>query len=157
MITCAIAESGLPIKQVVVGRDRGDLKIIVDVAERFRIPLTYKNIITEKEKHELIKNSLCIVYPQYTEYVGGLSPWEGMMIGKPTVCSNFKVLYDLFTDKIDYFERDTVKSLAAALTDIYENDYNKDRLQVASNYAYYDACFENMAARLINIFDKMTK
>ena len=157
MITCAIAESGLPIKQIVVGRDRGDLDIITQVAERFRIPLTYKNIITEEEKHELIKNSLCIAYPQYTEYVGGLSPWEGMMIGKPTVCSDFKVLKDLFGDKITYFDRKKVVALSEVLTKIYKEDYDKDTLQKASDFAYYDACFENMAARLLNVFDKMVR
>ena len=157
MITKALALVDRPIKQMVVGRDRGDLATIQKVAEENNIQVIYKDMVSEKEKYELIKNSLCLAYPQYTEYIGGLSPWEGMMIGKPTICSDFNVLKDLFKDKIDYFNRNSAQELADKITEIYDKEYDEERLKKASEYAYEDACFETMAKKLINVFERMKK
>jgi glycosyltransferase involved in cell wall biosynthesis len=155
MITKALALVDRPIKQIVIGRDRGDLAKIKKIAEENKVEVIYKDMVSEKEKFELIRDSLCLAYPQNTEYIGGLSPWEGMMIGKPTVCTDFKVLKDLFKDNIDYFDKNSVQAFADKLTEIYDNVYAKEKLKRASEYAYEDASFKTMASKLIHVFKKM--
>ena len=155
MITKALALVDRPIKQIVVGRDRGDLANINRIAIENNIHVIYKDMVSEKDKYELIKNSLCLAYPQQTEYIGGLSPWEGMMIGKPTICTDYKVLKDLFKEHIDYFDRSSIQALADKITEIYDNVYDKNKLAAASSYAYEDAVFETMAKKLINVFERM--
>lgn len=155
MITRALALTDRPIKQVVIGRDRGDLQIISALAKEHRVKVEYKDMVSEQEKYQLIRDSLCLAYPQQTEYIGGLSPWEGMMIGKPTICTDYKVLKDLFKDHIDYFDRSSILALADKIEEIYDNNYDKNKLVAASTYAYKDATFDTMASKLIKVFERM--
>lgn len=155
MITQALALVDRPIKQLVIGRDRGDLHRIQKTAKDNNILVYYLEMATEQQKHEYIKNSLCLVYPQQTEYIGGLSPWEGMMIGKPVICTDYKVLKDLFKDNVEYFDRNSVQALADKITEIYDNKYDEKKLIKSSSYAYKDATFETMAKKLISVFKKM--
>lgn len=157
MITRAIGLIDRPIKQVVIGRDNGDLATIMKIAKIDGTKIIYKDTVSEEEKFELIKNSLCVVYPQQTEYIGGLNPWEGMMFGKPVLCTDYKILRDLYKDHIDYFDRASTWALADKITKIYDNKYNKDKLAVASTYAYKDASFKTMARKLLYIFHLMRK
>ena len=157
MITKALALIGRPIKQVVIGRDNGDKQIITKIALENDIEVKFKNNVTEQEKYELIKNSLCVVYPQLSEYLGGLNPWEGMMISKPVICTDYKILKSLFKNHIDYFDRTSVQALADKITEIYDNDYNKEKLEKASNYAYEYATFKTMANKLNKVLEKMKK
>ena len=153
IITKALATMEKPLKQVVIGRDRGDLANIMKIAKEYNIEVIYKAVVTEEEKFELIKNSFCLVYPQLSEYIGGLSPWEGMFIGKPTLVSDYKVLRDMFSEHAIYFDPTSPESLASA----FNNAYDKSGLVRANEYANKEATFKNMAERMIKIFDKMVK
>lgn len=154
LITRALARLNLPIKQVVIGRDNGDLKVIKDIAERNGVEVIYKEMVTEEEKYELIKNSLCLVYPQKSAYIGGLSPWEGMIIGKPTIVSDYKVLRDLFGDEIIYVDSEDSEELAKEIAYLYAKDKDDIFLEYQSNKALREASFEKMAKKLLKVFEK---
>lgn len=157
MITKALTLMDKPIKQIVIGRDRGDKQVILQIAKDYDIDVEFKDKITEQEKCELIRDSLCLVYPQQTEYIGGLAPWEGMMIGKPIICTDYKILKDLFKNNIEYFDKTSIRALTDKITEIYDNDYNLNKLTKASTYAYQDATFETMASKLNKVLEKMIK
>ena len=157
MITRALTLIDRPIKQVVIGRDRGDKLTIENIAKENNIEVIFKNSIPEDEKAQLIRDSLCVVYPQQTEYIGGLNPWEGMMIGKPVLCTDYDILKDLYENGVTYFDKTSAEALADEITKIYDNEYDKDRLREISDFAYYKACYENMAVRILDVFDKMVK
>jgi len=69
MITKALALLDYPIKQVVIGRDNGDLKNILTIGKENNVEIIYKNMVSEEEKYELIKNSSCLIYPQLSDYI----------------------------------------------------------------------------------------
>jgi glycosyltransferase involved in cell wall biosynthesis len=153
IITKALATMDKPLKQVVIGRDRGDLANIMKIAKEHNIEVIYKDMVTEEEKFELIKNSYCLVYPQLSEYIGGLSPWEGMFIGKPTLVSDYKVLRDMFEDNVTYFDPTSPESLASAFNSVYV----KSGLIRANEFANEHAVFKTMANKMLKIFETMVK
>jgi glycosyltransferase involved in cell wall biosynthesis len=158
MITKALALLDRPVKQVVIGRDRGDLQKIKDIAKENNIELlTFIDTVTEEQKYQLIRDSSCLVYPQLSAYIGGLSPWEGMVIGKPTIVSDYKVLRDLFKEHVIYFNPESVEDLAEkiAFACNLNLDKAKDKLVAASDYALEEASFDLMADKLIKVFDRM--
>lgn len=153
LITRALGRLDNPVKQVVIGRDNGDLQVIRDIAKRNNVEVIYKSMVSEEEKYELIKNSLCLVYPQSSEYIGGLSPWESMIIGKPTIVSNYKVLHDLFGDGVDYVDDKDSRELAEKIA-FYANKKNDDNhLELVSDYALDEASFKKMASKLLAVFE----
>jgi len=155
MITKALSLIDKPIKQIVIGRDNGDKQNIERISKENNIEVEFKNNIPEKEKLELIKNSLCVVYPQQTEYIGGLNPWEDMMIGKPVICTDYKILKDLYKENIYYFDRTSVKELSNKITEIYDNKYDEEKLIKANEYAYKDASFDTMSNKFILVLKKI--
>lgn len=157
MITRALAMTDRPIKQVVIGRDKGDLMVINKIAKEHKVEVIYKGMVSEKEKYELIRDSLCLIYPQTTKYIGGLSPWEGMMIGKPTIVTECRVLRELFGDDIEYVDTTIPAPLYRAINKIYDNKYNEDKINKASEYANKEASFKTMATKLLSAFERMKK
>jgi hypothetical protein len=157
MITKALSYLDKPVKQVVIGRDNGDLATIMSIAKENGVEVIYKSMVPEEEKYELIKNSCCLIYPQLSEYIGGLSPWEGMVIGKLTIVSDYKVLKDLFKDNVMYFDHTSIESLAEkiALASNIRLDKIQKSLLKANSYAREEASFKNMATKLLKVFERM--
>ena len=106
-------------KYVAVGIDQGELEYIKRLCELHNIEFVHYDNVTEKKKFELIRDSAMMVYPQNTEFIGGLSPWEGMFVGKPVVVSRLKVLSDLYKENAVYFENDNSLSLAKEISFLY--------------------------------------
>jgi len=154
LITRALAKIDLPIKQIVIGRDNGDLKTIKDMAEKNNVEVIHYEMVSEEEKYELIKNSLCLVYPQKSAYIGGLSPWESMIIGKPTIVSDYKVLRDLFGDEIIYVDSEDSEELAKEITYLYGRKQINLFLEHQSDKALREASFEKMSSKLLEVFEK---
>jgi hypothetical protein len=158
LITRALSRLNLPLKQVVIGRDNGDLKEIKKIAENNNIEVIHKEMVTEEEKYELIKNSLCLVYPQKSAYIGGLSPWEGMIIGKSTIVSDYKVLHDMFGEHAIYVDPDNEEDLAKEIAFIYA-EKRVSNLKMLQHYlhALDSANFKDMAKGLLKVFEKNIK
>ena len=160
-ITHALSSLDIPLKQVVVGRDRGDLKYIKYIGENFNVPVIHYENVSEEEKYELIKNSAVVIYPQESEYIGGLNPWEGMYVGKPVICRDYKVLKDLYGEHagVQYVKPHNHKALANKILEIYytrkyDVPFNVEQM---AERAKNEASFEVMAERMIKVFNKMVR
>ena len=155
-ITRALALLKNPPTQMVIGRDRGDLKNILSTAKKHGIKVLYKETVSEEEKYELIKRASMLIYPQETKFIGGLSPWEGMFVGKQTIVKDYKVLRELYGDNVHYVNTMDDKSLADKILEIqnYKKEYllNPDEF---SEFAEQEASFKTMASKMLKIFKEM--
>ena len=154
----AFALSLLPYKlgYIAIGRDRGELAMIKAICKDNNIPFTHYEMLSEKDKFEIIKNSSMLIYPQNTEYIAGLSPLEGMYCGKPVISNDFKVLRDLYGNNSAYYDN-TPENLAITINQIYQTDtqYLKHRLSTANTYVKEIATFDIMAKQLIKLMEKV--
>ena len=158
MIVKSLSILDTKLKYIAVGRDSGNATEIKELCEENDIPFEHKPLVTEKEKFELIKKCNMLIYPQNTEYIGGLSPFEGMYVGKPVLTGNFKILKDLYKDVPFYFEmgvRDLAKNIA------FVNSIDREKIQNTLNNGIKltkeTVTFKLMAERLLNVFKYMVK
>ncbi len=147
-----------PKKYIAVGRDGGELAIIKRKCEQYGIEFTHYANVTEQEKYELIKNCAALVYPQKTEYIGGLSPFEGLYVGKPVIVPELKVLTDLYGPYPHYFENMNAADLARQLSFAINMDKEIVNLRyMGSDHAEKFADYEQMAEGLLKIMERMKK
>jgi len=161
-ITIALAPLNVPLKQVVVGRDRGDLENIKYISNQHSVEIEHYENVTENEKYELIKNSAMVIYPQRSEYIGGLNPWEAMYVGKPVICYDYKVLKDLYgNDGVQYVDKNAGNGLSRKILEVYylKEEFKDEafRLNENAEYAADEASFKTMAERMELVFQKMVR
>ena len=144
---------------VCIGRDRGELNIIKKICEENNINFKHYESISENKKYELIKNSSMLIYPQQTQYIGGLSPFEGMYCGKPILVSDYPILRDLYLNFASYFDSSSAEALAQKISYTHglKRDLLKPFLEHANKHAKKIASFENMATLMIKQFEKVIK
>ncbi len=139
----------LKMRQVVVGKSQGDVEPIMVIANKYGLKAIHATQVTEKQKFDLIKYASALVYPQNTEYIGGLSPFEAMFIGTPVVCYDYNILKSLYGEHAIYANKDIpdtyTHALAYALT--VDKAFIKDKLIKASEHASKNT-FKNMAKKL---------
>lgn len=156
--TESLAQLNTNTKQVVVGKTNNDLDRIMNIASKYGVKAVHTEQVTEKEKFDLIKNASVVVYPQRSEYLGGLSPWEAMFIGTPTLVYDYDLLKGLYKDSAFYANKDKTDSytheLAYLLT--VKKEFIKDKLIKASDYASENN-FTNMATKLDKVLRGMIK
>lgn len=156
LIARALAYLDKPLKYVAVGRDKGDLINIKNICKVCNIDFEHFENVTEKEKFELIKKSSMVIYPQDSEYIAGLSPLEAMYVGKPVIVLDFKILKDLYKDYAICVQNEPM-DLAREIS--FVNNLNstviREHLIKANKYVKGIASFKVMAARMINIFEKV--
>jgi len=155
-IASALAQLDGKIGYHAIGRDSGELRLIKEICKKHGVPFKHSSMITEKEKFEIIRDSSLLIYPQATEYIGGLSPFEGMFVGKPVLAFDFQILKDLFGDNVYYAEK-SIDSLArniAFLTSVSPSAIEQ-RIIDANRYAKYIASFDNMADGMLKVFERM--
>jgi len=129
-------------KQVVVGKNQGDL-------DHIRDNVIYIEQVTEEKKFDLIKNASVVVYPQATEYIGGLSPWEAMYIGTPVLVYDYGILKELYGDNAFYADKDVADSYTHELAYLLnvKHKFIKSKLVAASDYASKNS-YANAAKKL---------
>jgi len=154
IIPAALAKTNIK-KYIAIGGDGGQLGKIRTSCEKNGIEFIHKHGISDKEKFEVIKNSKFFIYPQNTNYIGGLAPFESMFVGKPTLVSDTATHKSLYSEFITYFENDSVDSLAKAINDTIDSPPSKEVREEASTHAHETATFEKMASSLIKVFKKM--
>jgi len=151
-ITKALGELKNPPKQVIIGRDRGDLNEIKYFAAENGVDIEHHENVTEKEKYELIKNCTCLIYPQESEYIGGLSPWEGLYVGKPVICKDYKVLRELYKGaNIIYATPFNTEKLTQAIAIVRELKTFDFLVKKDAELAKREASFEYMAKQLVGL------
>lgn len=137
---------------VAIGPDQGELEEIKVRCAKEGIPFTHYSGISGKEKMDLIKHSVMMIYPQETEYIGGLPPYEGMFVGKPVLCPNYKVLHDLYGSNVCYYKKNDEKSLAIAIDYLATNDFG-DAYNSVAEFAKRVCNYEVMANGLLKVFE----
>jgi len=148
----------MPKKYVCVGRisDPEEFEIIKQRCEEYGVEFEHHIDVTEQQKFELIRDSLALIYPQMTEYIGGLSPFEGMYCGKPIIVPDFKVLKDLYLDYPFYYDG-TALDLAKKIAFVHCSTIDKQntRLCASNQYTKKIASFNYMAKKMLEIFERM--
>lgn len=145
---------------VAIGRDGGELDLIKKKCEEYGIEFRHYSEISEADKYELIKNCSVLVYPQNSEYIGGLSPFEGMYVGKPVLVPNLRVLTDLYGEHtFSYFENNNATDLACAIS--FAQSFNKESqrewFEQNIQFAETEASYKTMSKKLIKVFERMTQ
>ena len=148
LIPKALKEANLELKYVAVGKDYGQLSEITKYCEENEIEFEYLGSVSEYKKFEIIQNASMLIYPQKTPYIGGLSPFEAMYVGTPSIVPNLQIFKDLYEDNSYFFNNNDEKSLAKTITSVYNN---KDAifLEKAHLYALEESSFSTMAKKLI--------
>lgn len=159
MIAAALSLLKKDLKYVCIGRDRGELPLIRNICKNYGVEFEHKENITQKEKFELIKNSAMVIYPQNTEYIAGLSPWEGMFIGKPTLVADMRIFKDLYKEHPIYFEQMTPESLAQKMAFVrsLRKEHLKDKLVKGVEYAKETANYDNIAKDMLKVISKIVR
>lgn len=134
---------------VAVGRDNGELTLIKELCKTNNIELEHHTNVSEKKKFELISNASMLIYPQNSEYIGGLSPFEGMVANIPTVVPNLKVYKDLYKEHAYYFKNNDEEDLSKVIDKITDEERKiNNKIELANKYAKEESSFKTMAIRL---------
>lgn len=143
-------------KYVAIGKDGGQLNKIKKTCKQFNIEFIHYSNITDDKKFELIKNSSILIYPQNTEYIGGLPPFEGMFVGKPVITTDFPVLKNLYGNKCSYFKNNNIDSLSVQIGVLssLKRTIFKTQLESAAEETQKDASFKKIADGIINILEE---
>ena len=142
-------------KYVAIGPDKGQLQKIKDMCKQYGVEFEHYTNVSGEKKMELISKSAMMIYPQHTEYIGGLPPYEGMFCGKPVICSMYKILIDLYGPNALYFTPGEVLELAKNISFVMScKDELYERLgQNAAEFAEIEAGYEKFADGLHNFLE----
>jgi glycosyltransferase involved in cell wall biosynthesis len=144
-------------KYVAIGRDCGELKEIKELCDKHVIEFEHYSEISEDKKYELIRDSAMMIYPQSTEYIGGLAPFEAMWVNKPVLVPNLKVLRELYSNFPIYFDNNDELDLAESISFIYalRESIKYKLVHNADMYAESVASYDKMAKDMLKIMEKV--
>jgi len=142
-------------KYVAIGPNKGELYNIKQTCNKYGVEFEHYQDISGKDKMKLIRDSAMMVYPQRTEYIGGLPPYEGMFCGKPVICTQYKVLMDLYKSNALYFIPGSSLELAKNISFVMgmKDGFYKEMGETAAKYAKIEASYEKFANGLINFLE----
>jgi len=149
----------LGLKYVAIGRNGGQLDEIAAYCKSHSIDFEHYNTVSEIRKFELIEESAMLIYPQDSEYIGGLSPFEAMYVGKPALVPNLKVMSDLYNDNANYFTNNDEDALGKLIEDIHNTPLEsmEEELKTANEYCIENASFQQMAEKMISRMEQVAK
>jgi glycosyltransferase involved in cell wall biosynthesis len=153
LIPQALSYLDIKLKYVAVGEDEnGEVSFIREMCNRLGIEFEHKQQVSDNEKFELIKNSSMLIYPQNSEYIGGLSPFEAMWCGKPAIVPDLPIYNSLYLDHAYYFDNNSAEDLAnkIGLVHTYRRSVFKGELLDAHDYVKNNLSYETMAKKLID-------
>ena len=137
------------LKYVAIGRDNGELENIKKYCKTNNIEFEYLGTVSEYRKFEIIRNASALIYPQDSEYIGGLSPFESMYTGTPSIVPELRILKDLYEDNAFYFENNNEQNLANTIESICTFPPDDAFYKKAHKHAKYEGSFSVMAKRMI--------
>ena len=162
IIPKALSLLNMPKKYIAIGKvsHPPELEEIKKICKENDIEFEHHEMITETKKFELIRDSAMVIYPQESEYIGGLNPFEGMFCGKSVIANDYKVLRDLYTDYAIYFNN-TPEDLATKIAYVYNKKITTPRhnlkMELARRWVDETATFDKMAEGMLNIFEKIRR
>jgi len=108
----------------------------------------------EKEKLALIANAEVLVYPQITDWVGGLSPLEAMALRTPAICFDYPVLRELYADCAIYAEKEDVDSLQERILQVLNGEFDESIIDRAFGRVAKYFTPNKMAEDLTKVFER---
>jgi len=143
-----------------------ELKDCQTRAQGYELDATFYPGVSDFKKWELIKKSRILIYPQQTEHIGGLPPYEAFYAERSVIVSDYRILHDLYGDYPVYFkkgrydERDSVfvdvESLTERMCEMIENydsDFYATKRIESKKYTEETATFKTMAKGINNVLE----
>ncbi len=108
----------------------------------------------EFQKMKLIAEAYCLVYPQITEWMGGLPPTEAMSVRTPVVAFDYPVLRELYGDCVLWAKPKSISDLRKKIQLLYKDKDLYSELQI-KGYDRFKKYFtkEIMAMNLLKILE----
>jgi len=125
----------------------------VEIILKDRVEILHK--LGDREKMIVMSCSKIFVYPQISEWMGGLVPIEAMSVHTPVVCFDYPIFRELYEDSVLYAKKKSILDLRAKINLLYDD---KDLYKEMQNRGYelfkrrYTR--KTMSKNLINIFCK---
>lgn len=109
----------------------------------------------ENKKIELISKAKMLVYPQITDWIGGLSVLEAYSVKTPTICFDYPVLRELYEDCTIYVKQKSIIDLRKKIKELYE-DKDMQKKYADKGYERYKKHFTKkiMAQNIVNLLNK---
>jgi glycosyltransferase involved in cell wall biosynthesis len=142
-------------KHIFVSADDKELANLKAISEGLPNSIVFYNRVGETEKMRLTYNAKLMVYPQVTEWIGGLSIIEGMSVKTPGICFDYPVLRELYGDCVLYVKKKSVFDLRDKVKQLYEDKELNEEL-AEKGYERFKKLFtrEVMAENLLEVFTK---
>lgn len=143
-------------KYIAIGRDGGKLEEIQSLCKQFGVEFEHKPDVSEEEKFKLIYNAKALIYPQDSEYIGGLSPFEAMSVGTPAIVSDYKILRDLYERNVLYSRNilELAQQIAFAINLNKKHGVVLDDLELAKQFALKND-YMTMAIKINEVLEAM--
>lgn len=108
----------------------------------------------EEEKMQIIANAKIFVYPQITEWIGGLGIIEAWSVNTPGVCFDYPVLREIYGDAVLYAKPRSAYDLRKKILSYYEDDALYKEMQ-EKGYKRFKQYFtkKTMAENLIKVLE----
>lgn len=137
-------------KQAFVSGDKNHLFILESLIKELSQPAEFFNKLSEPEKMFMFYNARLVVYPQITEWIGGMSIIEGWSVKTPGVCFDYPVLRELYQDCVVYAKPNSILDLREKIDMLYKDEAMQKEM-AEKGYERYLQYFtpKNMAANML--------
>lgn len=137
-----------------VSGDPKEIETCKSLSREFKSNVLFKEKIGELEKMDRIWNAKLLVYPQITEWIGGLSILEGWSVNTPGICFDYPVLRELYQDCVLYAKPKSTLDLREKIDLLYKDEAcNKEFAEKGYKRFKQEFTREIMANRLLKIFN----
>lgn len=139
-------------KHVFVSGEEREIENIKALSRELSQKITLYERISEDVKMDLTYHAKVVVYPQITEWIGGLSIIEGWSVKTPGICFDYPVLRELYGDCVLYAKPRSAVDLREKIKTLYEDaDLNKEMAE--NGYKRFKKMFtrERMAEKLLGV------
>lgn len=152
----ALRRTEIPYRHIYVSGDQKSIEIVKALAKENKDTRFYTKV-SEYEKMGMLYNAKIVIYPQITEWVGGMSILEGYSVKTPGVCFDYPVLRELYDDCGIYAKPKDYLDLRQKIKLLYEDSDMNDDL-AHRGYERFKKLFTRkvMAENLLKIFDEYT-
>jgi len=150
----ALSNLGYTYKHAYVSGEKNETNNIMALANETKNKVVLYEKVNEEDKMDLFYNAKVVVYPQITEWIGGLSIIEGWSVKTPGVCFDYPVLRELYGDCVLYSKPRSVVDLRKNIKELYEN-YELNQELAKKGYKRFKKMFtrEIMAGNLLKVLN----
>lgn len=150
----ALDKIKLPYQHGYVSCDKKYFDMIKEKANKVNNTITFIEKLSERNKMEFLYNANMLIYPQITEWIGGLSLIEGMSVKTPGICFDYPVLRELYEDCALYAKPKDSNDLSKKMNLLYKDKDLRNELK-ENGYNRFKKYFTRkaMATKLLKILE----